>query len=93
MFFVFFVEDDRLLMTGSKAGIVMLYSSKNITRAITSFPSIYLNILDIDVTFNGKWILGKIENKLLLFNIVGLVDTGDFKKTKQILVHQQVCKQ
>ncbi|XP_044474618.1 protein CYPRO4-like [Mangifera indica] len=57
---------DGSIVVGSLDGKIRLYSSSSMRQAKTAFPGLGLPITHVDVTFDGKWILGTTDNYLIL---------------------------
>ncbi|KAJ6335192.1 hypothetical protein OIU78_011932 [Salix suchowensis] len=56
---------DRLLL-GLMMGKIRLYSINSMRQAKTAFPGLGSPITHVDVTFDGKWILGTTDTYLIL---------------------------
>ncbi|VFR01492.1 unnamed protein product [Cuscuta campestris] len=57
---------DGSIVVGSLDGKIRLYSSSSMRQAKTAFPGLGSPITHVDVTYDGKWILGTTENYLIL---------------------------
>lgn len=59
---------DGSIVVGSQAEVLRCYSPKSFQKAVTSFPSIGLEISHVDITFDVKLILVTTTNFLMLFS-------------------------
>nr|XP_023912542.1 protein CYPRO4 [Quercus suber]POF10341.1 protein cypro4 [Quercus suber] len=57
---------DGSIVVGSIDGKIRLYSSSSMRQAKTAFPGLGSPITHVDVTFDGKWILGTTDMYLIL---------------------------
>ncbi|KAF2309821.1 hypothetical protein GH714_005275 [Hevea brasiliensis] len=57
---------DGSIVVGSLDGKIRLYSSNSMRQAKTAFPGLGSPITHVDVTFDGKWILGTTDTYLIL---------------------------
>ncbi|KAF9687571.1 hypothetical protein SADUNF_Sadunf02G0107200 [Salix dunnii] len=57
---------DGSIVVGSHDGKIRLYSSNSMRQAKTAFPGLGSPITHVDVTFDGKWILGTTDTYLIL---------------------------
>lgn len=57
---------DGSIVVGSLDGKIRLYSSSSMRLAKTAFPGLGSPITHVDVTFDGKWILGTTDTYLIL---------------------------
>ncbi|XP_075652621.1 protein CYPRO4 [Castanea sativa] len=57
---------DGSIVVGSLDGKIRLYSSSSMRQAKTAFPGLGSPITHVDVTFDGKWILGTTDTYLIL---------------------------
>ncbi|XP_042483549.1 protein CYPRO4-like [Macadamia integrifolia] len=57
---------DGSIAVGSEDGKIRLYSTSTMRQAKTAFPGLGSPITHVDVTFDGKWILGTTDNYLIL---------------------------
>uniref|UniRef100_A0A2P2IV68 Uncharacterized protein MANES_18G036900 n=1 Tax=Rhizophora mucronata TaxID=61149 RepID=A0A2P2IV68_RHIMU len=57
---------DGSIVVGSLDGKIRLYSSNSMRQAKTAFPGLGSPITRVDVTFDGKWILGTTDTYLIL---------------------------
>ncbi|KAF9622525.1 hypothetical protein IFM89_031929 [Coptis chinensis] len=57
---------DGSIVVGSIDGKIRLYSINSMRQAKTAFPGLGSPITHVDVTFDGKWILGTTDNYLIL---------------------------
>lgn len=53
-------------MVGSLDGKIRLYSKASMRQAKTAFPGLGSPITDVDVTYDGKWVLGTTDTYLIL---------------------------
>ncbi|KAM7278955.1 hypothetical protein ACFE04_006089 [Oxalis oulophora] len=72
---------DGSIVVGSLDGKIRLYSSNAMRQAKTAFPGLGSPITHVDVTYDGKWILGTTDTYLILICTVfsdkdGKVKTG-----------------
>jgi len=57
---------DGSIVVGSVDGKIRLYSKSSMRMAKTAFPGLGSPITHVDVTFDGKWILGTTDTYLIL---------------------------
>ncbi|KDP30762.1 hypothetical protein JCGZ_15191 [Jatropha curcas] len=57
---------DGSIVVGSLDGKIRLYSSNSMRQAKTAFPGLGSPITHVDVTYDGKWILGTTDTYLVL---------------------------
>ncbi|KAK8919147.1 Protein CYPRO4 [Platanthera zijinensis] len=57
---------DGSIVVGSLDGRIRLYSKSSMRMAKTAFPGLGSPITHVDVTFDGKWILGTTDTYLVL---------------------------
>lgn len=57
---------DGSIVVGSLDGKIRLYSINSMRQAKTAFPGLGSPIKHVDVTFDGKWILGTTDTYLIL---------------------------
>ncbi|PRW60455.1 CYPRO4-like [Chlorella sorokiniana] len=57
---------DGYVVVGADDGKVRLYSEKTLTQAKTSIPGMGLPITNVDVTYDGKWVLATTRNYLMV---------------------------
>ncbi|KDP42293.1 hypothetical protein JCGZ_01617 [Jatropha curcas] len=57
---------DGSIVVGSLDGKIRLYSKTSIRQAKTAFPGLGSPITHVDVTYDGKWILGTTDTYLIL---------------------------
>lgn len=62
----FATTGDGSIVVGSLDGKIRLYSINSMRQAKTAFPGLGSPITHVDVTFDGKWILGTTDNYLIL---------------------------
>ncbi|KAI4339845.1 hypothetical protein MLD38_024740 [Melastoma candidum] len=62
----FATTGDGSIVVGSLDGKIRLYSSSSMRQAKTAFPGLGSPITHVDVTFDGKWILGTTDSYLIL---------------------------
>ncbi|XP_050209074.1 protein CYPRO4 [Mercurialis annua] len=65
-FHCFASTGDGSIVVGSLDGKIRLYSSNSMRQAKTAFPGLGSPINHVDVTFDGKWILGTTDTYLIL---------------------------
>ncbi|KAJ8763250.1 hypothetical protein K2173_026151 [Erythroxylum novogranatense] len=75
----FATTGDGSIVVGSLDGKIRLYSSNSMRQAKTAFPGLGSPITHVDVTFDGKWILGTTDTYLIL---ICTLFTGKDGKTK-----------
>ncbi|KAJ7566468.1 hypothetical protein O6H91_02G104500 [Diphasiastrum complanatum] len=61
---------DGAVVVGSKDGKIRLYSTSTMRQAKTAFPGLGSPITHVDVTFDGKWVLGTTDNYMILISTV-----------------------
>ncbi|TYJ44224.1 hypothetical protein E1A91_A03G208200v1 [Gossypium mustelinum] len=54
------------IVVGSLDGKIRLYSKASMRQAKTAFPGLGSPITDVDVTYDGKWVLGTTDTYLIL---------------------------
>lgn len=57
---------DGSIVVGSLDGKIRLYSKASMRQAKTAFPGLGSPITDVDVTYDGKWVLGTTDTYLIL---------------------------
>lgn len=57
---------DGSIVIGSLDGKIRLYSNKSMRQAKTAFPGLGSPITHVDVTYDGKWVLGTTDTYLIL---------------------------
>ncbi|KAJ4965763.1 hypothetical protein NE237_017612 [Protea cynaroides] len=57
---------DGSIVVGSEDGKIRLYSKGSMRQAKTAFPGLGSPITHVDVTYDGKWILGTTDTYLIL---------------------------
>ncbi|CAK9176817.1 unnamed protein product, partial [Ilex paraguariensis] len=62
----FATTGDGSIVVGSLDGKIRLYSSSSMRQAKTAFPGLGSPITHVDVTFDGRWILGTTDTYLIL---------------------------
>lgn len=62
----FATTGDGSIVVGSLDGKIRLYSNKSMRMAKTAFPGLGSPITSVDVTFDGKWVLGTTDTYLVL---------------------------
>ncbi|KAL4615448.1 hypothetical protein ACB092_07G125500 [Castanea dentata] len=62
----FATTGDGSIVVGSLDGKIRLYSKTSMRQAKTAFPGLGSPITHVDVTFDGKWILGTTDTYLVL---------------------------
>ncbi|OVA15812.1 Vacuolar import/degradation [Macleaya cordata] len=62
----FATTGDGSIVVGSLDGKIRLYSTTSMRQAKTAFPGLGSPITHVDVTFDGKWILGTTDTYLIL---------------------------
>ena len=66
----FATTGDGSIVVGSFDGRIRLYSKSSMRVAKTVFPGFGLPITHVDVTFDGRWILGTTDSYLVLISAV-----------------------
>ncbi|KAL6493206.1 Protein cypro4 [Orobanche gracilis] len=62
----FATTGDGSIVVGSLDGKIRLYSTSSMRQAKTAFPGLGSSITHVDVTYDGKWILGTTDTYLIL---------------------------
>lgn len=62
----FATTGDGSIVVGSLDGKIRLYSTSSMRMAKTAFPGLGSPITHVDVTYDGKWILGTTDSYLIL---------------------------
>ncbi|XP_020699551.1 protein CYPRO4 [Dendrobium catenatum] len=62
----FATTGDGSIVVGSLDGKIRLYSKSSMRMAKTAFPGLGSPITHVDVTFDGKWVLGTTDTYLIL---------------------------
>ncbi|CAL1389488.1 unnamed protein product [Linum trigynum] len=57
---------DGSIVVGSLDGKIRLYSRRSLRQAKTAFPGLGSPITHVDVTYDGKWVLGTTDTYLIL---------------------------
>ncbi|GAB4822475.1 hypothetical protein N2152v2_009521 [Parachlorella kessleri] len=57
---------DGFVVVGSDDGKVRLYSEKTLTQAKTAIPGLGLPITNVDVSYDGKWVLATTKSYLMV---------------------------
>lgn len=66
----FAATGDGCVAVGSKDGKMRLYGTTSMRMAKTAFPGLGSPITHIDVTYDGKWILGTTDSYMILISTV-----------------------
>lgn len=75
----FATAGDGSIVVGSFDGKIRLYSNNTMRQAKTAFPGLGSPITHVDVTFDGKWILGTTDTYLILINTLFVDKDGKTK--------------
>lgn len=75
----FATTGDGSIVVGSLDGKIRLYSVSSMRQAKTAFPGLGSPITHVDVTFDGKWILGTTDTYLILICSLFTDKTGQTK--------------
>ncbi|GAB2231011.1 hypothetical protein Droror1_Dr00027296 [Drosera rotundifolia] len=67
---------DGSIVVGSVDGKIRLYSSNSMREAKTIFPGLGLPITHVDVTYDGKWVLGTTDTYLVLISTLFIDKDG-----------------
>lgn len=70
---------DGSIVVGSLDGKIRLYSSNSMRQAKTAFPGLGSPITHVDVTYDGKWILGTTDTYLILICTIFIDKCGKTK--------------
>lgn len=70
---------DGSIVVGSLDGKIRLYSNSSMRQAKTAFPGLGSPITHVDVTFDGKWILGTTDTYLILICTLFVDKDGNTK--------------
>ena len=62
----FATTGDGSIVVGSLDGKIRLYSKTSMRMAKTAFPGLCSPITSVDVTYDGKWVLGTTDTYLVL---------------------------
>lgn len=62
----FATTGDGSIVVGSIDGKIRLYSKTSMRQAKTAFPGLGSPITNVDVTYDGKWVLGTTDTYLIL---------------------------
>ncbi|RDY14481.1 Protein CYPRO4, partial [Mucuna pruriens] len=62
----FATTGDGSIVVGSLDGKIRLYSKTSMRQAKTAFPGLGSPITNVDVTYDGKWVLGTTDTYLVL---------------------------
>ncbi|XP_031498576.1 protein CYPRO4-like [Nymphaea colorata] len=65
-FMCFATTGDGCIVVGSADGKIRLYSDRSMRMAKTAFPGLGSPITHVDVTYDGKWVLGTTDTYLIL---------------------------
>lgn len=71
---------DGSIVVGSLDGKIRLYSKSSMRMAKTAFPGLGSPITHVDVTYDGKWILGTTDSYLILICTI-FIDKDGKEKT------------
>ncbi|KAH9324652.1 hypothetical protein KI387_004830 [Taxus chinensis] len=66
----FATSGDGSIVVGSSDGKIRLYGKTSMRQAKTAFPGLGSPITHVDVTYDGKWILGTTDTYLILISTV-----------------------
>ncbi|CAN4122688.1 unnamed protein product [Withania somnifera] len=75
----FATTGDGSIVVGSLDGKIRLYSSSSMRQAKTAFPGLGSPITHVDVTYDGKWILGTTDSYLILICTLFIDKNGNTK--------------
>ncbi|KAH0683991.1 hypothetical protein KY285_022464 [Solanum tuberosum] len=75
----FATAGDGSIVVGSLDGKIRLYSSSSMRQAKTAFPGLGSPITHVDVTYDGKWILGTTDSYLILICTLFIDKNGTTK--------------
>ncbi|XP_009791929.1 protein CYPRO4-like [Nicotiana tabacum] len=75
----FATTGDGSIVVGSLDGKIRLYSSSSMRMAKTAFPGLGSPITHVDVTYDGKWILGTTDTYLVLICTLFIDKNGSTK--------------
>lgn len=75
----FATTGDGSIVVGSLDGKIRLYSNTSVRIAKTAFPGLGSSITHVDVTFDGKWILGTTDTYLILISTLFMDKDGKMK--------------
>ncbi|KAJ8541092.1 hypothetical protein K7X08_001908 [Anisodus acutangulus] len=75
----FATTGDGSIAVGSLDGKIRLYSSSSMRQAKTAFPGLGSPITHVDVTYDGKWILGTTDTYLILICTLFIDKNGSTK--------------
>lgn len=75
----FATAGDGSIVVGSFDGKIRLYSNSSMRQAKTAFPGLGSPITHVDVTFDGKWILGTTDTYLILISTLFVDKDGKTK--------------
>ncbi|XP_016569773.2 protein CYPRO4 [Capsicum annuum] len=75
----FATTGDGSIVVGSLDGKIRLYSSSSMRQAKTAFPGLGSPITHVDVTYDGKWILGTTDTYLILICTLFIDKNGSTK--------------
>ncbi|GAB4840813.1 Protein cypro4 [Ancistrocladus abbreviatus] len=76
----FATTGDGSIVVGSLDGRIRLYSTNSMRQAKTAFPGLGSPVTHVDVTYDGKWVLGTTDTYLILVCTL-FVDKGGRTKT------------
>ncbi|KAM3218219.1 hypothetical protein P3L10_022749 [Capsicum annuum] len=75
----FATSGDGSIVFGSLDDNIRLYSSSSMRQAKTAFSGLGSSITHVDVTYNGKWILGTTDTYLILICTLFVDNNGSTK--------------
>ncbi|XP_023529490.1 protein CYPRO4-like [Cucurbita pepo subsp. pepo] len=75
----FATTGDGSIVVGSADGKIRLYSKASMRQAKTAFPGLGSSINHVDVTYDGKWILGTTDTYLILICTLFTDKDGNMK--------------
>ncbi|KAE9586810.1 putative transcription factor WD40-like family [Lupinus albus] len=75
----FATTGDGSIVVGSLDGKIRLYSVSSMRQAKTAFPGLGSPITHVDVTFDGKWIVGTTDTYLVLICTIFTDKDGNMK--------------
>ncbi|XP_057428385.1 protein CYPRO4 [Lotus japonicus] len=75
----FATTGDGSIVVGSLDGKIRLYSINSMRQAKTAFPGLGSPVTHVDVTFDGKWIVGTTDSYLIVICTMFTDKDGKFK--------------